>query len=176
MDAWQEESREKHATERTLEDIQIPITEEQPLHNSATTSFTRLLIRFRERFQVYRMNFRIWRLQRPFWGSILILLAGVLVLWGPVGLMRFALFPGSTIWAGLLVGALLVVMGLIQLFAPAYALITGAIAIILALISMLVALGGFIIGMFLGIIGGALGIAWRPHARSLASIGKRKRT
>jgi hypothetical protein len=76
--------------------------------------------------------------------------------------LPFALLPGSTVWAGVLVGALLVVMGLIQLLAPSYALITGAIAIVLSLISLLVAVGGLGIGMILGLIGGAIGVAWRP--------------
>ncbi|HZO71734.1 MAG TPA: DUF6114 domain-containing protein [Ktedonobacteraceae bacterium] len=113
-------------------------------------------------------RFRLWRRQRPFAGAILMILAGLLVLWGPVSLMRFALFPGNLIWAGLLVGALLVTMGLIQLFAPSYALITGAIGIVLSLISLIVALGGFGLGMILGLIGGALGVAWKPKGRRLS--------
>jgi hypothetical protein len=110
-------------------------------------------------------RFRLWRRQRPFAGASLMILAGLLVLWGPASLMRFALFPGNLIWAGLLVGALLFTMGLIQLFAPSYALITGAVGIVLSLISLIVALGGFGLGMILGLIGGALGVAWKPKGR-----------
>ncbi len=108
--------------------------------------------------------FRLWRNTRPFWGAILMMLGGLLILWGPVTLLQLALLPGSMLWAGILVGALLFVMGFIQLLAPSYALITGAIGIILSLVSLMVALGGFGIGMLLGIIGSALGIAWRPVA------------
>ena len=90
------------------------------------------------------------------------MLAGALVLWGPTNLLRLAMLPGNSIWSGLLVGALILVMGVIQLLAPSYALITGAIAIVLSLISLIVALGGFGIGMLLGIIGGSLGVAWKP--------------
>jgi hypothetical protein len=130
--------------------------------------------RIRERLQVYLANFRLWRLRRPFWGSIWLLVAGALVLLGPVSLMRFALFPGNTIWAGLLVGALIVVMGLIQLFLPAFSVITGSIAVVLSLVSLIVAAGGFIIGMLLGIVGGALSVAWRPNARPLPSRRARR--
>jgi hypothetical protein len=105
---------------------------------------------------------QFWVRTRPFWGSLLIIAAGLLILIGPASLLRFSLLPGSMLWAGLLVGALLLVMGVIQLLLPSYAVITGAIAIVLSLVSLLVALGGFGIGMLLGIIGGSLGVAWRP--------------
>jgi hypothetical protein len=110
-------------------------------------------------------RFRRWRRSRPFAGSILLILSGLLVLWGPAMLIRLAMLPGSTIWAGILVGALLVIMGVIQLLVPAYSLITGAIGVVLALTSLIASsFGGFGIGMLLGIIGGALGVAWRPVA------------
>jgi hypothetical protein len=113
-------------------------------------------------------RFRLWRKTRPLWGSILMILAGVLVLWGPVSLIQLAVLPGSTLWAALLVGALLVMMGLIQLLLPSYSVITGAIGLVLSLISLIVALGGFGIGMILGIIGSTIGIAWKP-------LGKQRR-
>src|SRR5437660_4736093 len=106
-------------------------------------------------------RFYTWRRTRPFWGAVLMIVAGMLVLWGPVGMLSFALLPGSMIWAGVLVGALLFLMGVLQLLVPSYALMTGAIGIVLSIISLLVALGGIIIGMLLGIIGGSLSVAWR---------------
>lgn len=110
-------------------------------------------------------RFKIWRRTRPLVGSILIMLAGILVLWGPIALLPFALLPGSNIWAALLVGGLLFIMGLIQLLAPANALVTGAVAVVLSIISLLVAAGGFGLGMILGIIGGAMGVAWQPASK-----------
>ncbi|MBX5451429.1 DUF6114 domain-containing protein [Thermogemmatispora sp.] len=119
-------------------------------------------------------RFRRWRRSRPFAGSILLILSGLLVLWSPAMLIRLAMLPGSTLWAGLLVGALLIIMGVIQLLVPAYSLITGAIGVVLALISLIASsFGGFGIGMLLGIIGGALGVAWRPVAASKRSSGHR---
>lgn len=111
-------------------------------------------------------RFQLWRHMRPFWGAILLIIAGILVLWGPLSLLRFAYLPGSMLWAGVLVGALLVVMGLLQLLMPAYAAITGAVGIVLSLVSLLVAFGGLGIGMLLGIIGGALGVAWHTASRT----------
>lgn len=106
-------------------------------------------------------RFYIWRHTRPFWGAVLMMVAGMLVLGGPVGVLSFALLPGSMIWAGVLVGALLFLMGVLQLLVPSYALMTGAIGIVLSIISLLVALGGIVIGMLLGILGGSLSVAWR---------------
>ena len=122
-------------------------------------------------------RFRLWRRTRPFWSSILLILAGLLVLWGPLNLLQYAFLPGSMLWAAILVGTLLVLMGVIQLIAPFHALITGAIGIVLSLISLFVALGGLGIGMILGIIGGALAVAWRPVApatRPIQSVSPEK--
>ena len=107
-------------------------------------------------------RFRLWRKQRPFWGSLFLILAGILVLGGPMSLFPMVMVSGGTISEGLLVGALLVAMGLLQLLSPSHALVTGSIALVLSFASVLVALGGYGIGVFLGIIGSALGIAWRP--------------
>jgi len=112
-------------------------------------------------------RFRLWRKQRPFWGSLFLMLAGILVLGGPLSLFPMVMISGGTISEGLLVGTLLVAMGLLQLLSPSHALVTGSIALVLSFASVLVALGGYGIGVFLGIIGSALGIAWRPAISSL---------
>jgi hypothetical protein len=64
----------------------------------------------------YRYCFHLWRLQRPVLGSFLIIISGVLVLWGPLSLIQFAFLPGSTVWAGILVGAILCALGATILF------------------------------------------------------------
>ncbi len=122
-------------------------------------------------------RFRLWRRTRPFWSSVLLILAGLFVLWGPLSLIQYAFLPGSMLWAAILVGTLLVLMGVIQLIAPFYSLIIGAVGIVLSLISLLVALGGLGIGMIFGIIGGALAVAWRPVApatRPIQSVSPEK--
>lgn len=134
------------------------------------------LRRFWQRVPVWWASFRLWRLRRPFAGAILMLIASLLMIWGPMSLLRFALLPGSTIWAGLLVAGLLFVMALIQLLAPSHALITGAVGLVLSLVSLLVAgFGGLVIGAILGIIGSALGVAWQPDARPLPEGRSRRR-
>src|SRR5579859_1377822 len=114
-------------------------------------------------------RFRRWRHSRPFTGSLWMMVAGILVLWGPISLFRLAVVPGSTIWAGLLLGGLLFLMGLLPLFVPSYALMAGAIGVVLSLVSLPVGGGGFLIGMILGLIGGALSVAWKPTVYHLRS-------
>jgi hypothetical protein len=114
-------------------------------------------------------RFRRWREARPFTGSVLLILAGLLVLWGPLSLIRFAALPGSMIWSALLVGGLMVLMGVMQLLVPAYALMAGSIGIILSLVSLVAAAGGLGIGMLLGLIGGSLSVAWKPIVKPLRS-------
>ncbi|HLG74807.1 MAG TPA: DUF6114 domain-containing protein [Ktedonobacteraceae bacterium] len=107
-------------------------------------------------------KFRLWRNTRPLWGSILMIIAGAIMLIGAIILLPMA-FLVSSIWPAILVSGLLLVMGVIQLFLPTYAVITGSIGIVLSLVSLLVAsFGGCGLGLLLGIIGSALSIAWRP--------------
>lgn len=117
--------------------------------------------------------FRLWRMRCPFWGSILMLLASLLMLAGPVALLRSALLPGSAVPMALLVGGLMLVMALVQLFVPAHALITGLVGIVLSIVSLITgSFGGFGIGMILGILGSAQGVAWKANARALPTKGK----
>lgn len=107
-------------------------------------------------------KFRLWRNTRPLWGSVLMIIGAATLLTSPLLLLQFA-FLMNTLWASLLIGGLLLVMGLIQLFLPTYAVITGSIGIVLSLVSFITnTLGACGIGMLLGIIGCALSIAWRP--------------
>ena len=111
-------------------------------------------------------RFRLWRHTRPFWGSVWMIVAALILLIFPISLLQFA-FLVSTLWASLLIGGLLLVMGLIQLFLPSYAVITGSIGMVLSLVSFVTnTFGGLALGMLLGIIGCALSIAWRPIPRS----------
>ena len=107
-----------------------------------------------------------WSHQRPCWGAFCVLLASVLILWAPLCLLQSSIVPASTLWAGLLVGGLLLAMGLIELFAPAHALVAGAIGLVLSLISLITVLGGFGIGMLLGVIGSSYAIAWKPEKKT----------
>lgn len=165
-----------HTHERT--DVAVDETDTAGLAPQEPTEI-RALPRTKERpgllprLRSGRATFRLWRLRRPFWGAILMLLASLLMLAGPVALLRSAFLPGSAVPLALLVGGLMLVMALAQLFVPAYALITGLIGIVLSIVSLITgSFGGFGIGMILGILGSAQGVAWKANARALPTRGK----
>jgi len=115
-------------------------------------------------------HIRCWCHQRPFWGAFCVLLASLLILWSPVGLLQSGIVPTSSLWAGLLVGGLLFVMGLVELLAPSQALTAGAAGVVLSLLSLITALGGFGIGMLLGVIGSSLAVAWKPARKTISRL------
>jgi hypothetical protein len=67
------------------------------------------------------------------------------------------------VWAGLLAGAIVLLMGGVLWFAPQQRTLAGLIAVIFSVGSFISTnLGGFFIGMLLGILGGAMGFSWAP--------------
>jgi hypothetical protein len=94
----------------------------------------------------------------------------LLILWSPVCLLQSGTVPANTLWAGLLVGGLLFVMGLVNLLVPSQALTAGAAGVVLSLISIITALGGFGIGMLLGVIGSSCAVAWRPGRKTMSCL------
>ncbi len=120
-------------------------------------------------------GFRIWRRSRPFWGGLLCILGGTIIVYGPATVWRFLLVSGGVVWAGLLTGAIIVLMGLVLWFAPGQRTLAGLLAVVLSVASLVSAnLGGYFIGMLLGIVGGALGLAWAPIRAPVPSgLGER---
>jgi len=113
-------------------------------------------------------HIQCWCHQRPFWGACCVLLASLLIFSSPVCLLQTGIIPPSTMWAGLLVGWLLLVMGLVELLAPSHALVAGAAGVVLSLLSLITALGGFGVGMLLGVIGSSCAVAWKPARKTMS--------
>jgi hypothetical protein len=114
-----------------------------------------------------RSSFRDWRGQRPFWGGMLTLLAGIPIMYIPyqnLTLGSLTIRMSTTAGAGsLIIGVLLVVLGLTMWFQPQSRVFAGIAAILLSLVSLVVSnVGAFMIGFLLGLIGGALGVSWGP--------------
>lgn len=120
-----------------------------------------------DRFARMRGDFRVWRGERPFWGGMLTLLAGVPIMYFPyhsLSMGAVTLRLSTTAGAGsLIIGVLLVVLGLTMWFQRHSRVFAGVAAILLALVSLVVSnFGGFLIGFLLGLIGGGLCLAWAP--------------
>ena len=116
-----------------------------------------------------RSAFRAWRRSRPFWGGLLLLLAGLEMLLIPLtgvlahGQIKLVIYVGIGGVFGILIGALLIACGLALWFSPAHKTFYAIAGLLLSLLSFIgTNLGGFFIGMLLGIVGGSLAFAWTP--------------
>lgn len=110
-----------------------------------------------------RTAFRGWRKSRPFWGGLWCILGGAAMAYGPTTAIKVILISGTVVWAGILVGVLVAMMGLFLWFTPHLRQVVGVLAVVLSVVSLLTSdYGGFVIGLILGTVGGALGFAWAP--------------
>ncbi|MEU8528043.1 MULTISPECIES: DUF6114 domain-containing protein [Streptomyces] len=118
-------------------------------------------------FTYWRLRFKAWRGNRPFWAGLLTMIGGLPIAYLPYADLRLGnmtIAMATTAGAGsLIIGVLLVTLGLTMWFQSAVRVFAGIAAIILALVSIPVAnLGGFGIGLICALIGGGLSVAWVP--------------
>ncbi len=110
-----------------------------------------------------RLAFRQWRRTRPFWAGVWCLLGGAIIIYGPLTVIKLVLVAGTVVWAGILIGALVCVMGLFMWFSPEFRQVLGVLAILFSMVSLVTSnFGGFVVGMLLGVIGGAMAFGWTP--------------
>ena len=107
------------------------------------------------------MAFRKWRKSRPFWGAVITIVSGLMILWVPLNLYLSTFLPGSFAIIGLIFGGAITLIGIVSMFFPNASKILGIFTIFLSILSVIGALGGFLIGTIVGIIGGSLLMAWR---------------
>jgi hypothetical protein len=105
---------------------------------------------------------RQWRYTRPFWGGLLVLVAGLEILLSERGPLPIIVHIGLQGVAGYIIPAVIVLVGVLLLFNPAQRTFYSVLAVLLALSSWITSnLGGFVVGMLLGVVGGSLAFAWR---------------
>lgn len=126
-------------------------------------------------------RFRDWRRTRPFWGGLLLIVAGIELLVAPAAQslvlpIDLIIYAGVAGVSGALIALLLITLGVLSWFQPAQHVFFGIVGILLALVSFLTSnFGGFVIGMLLGIVGGALVFAWAPDVRRRSRSRRRAR-
>lgn len=112
----------------------------------------------------WHRRFRLWRRGRPFWGGLLLILAGA-ELWSSTSMspLHFEISFGPQAYLTILLPVALVLCGLLAWITPQHRHFYSIIGTLTALYSLLgLNLGGLFLGMLLGIIGGSLTFAWTP--------------
>jgi hypothetical protein len=114
-------------------------------------------------------RFRRWRRSRPFWGGLLLVLAGAELVLIPLtgillhGAIKLVIYIGIGGVFGVLIGLLMITAGALLWISPAHKTFYAMAGVILAVLSFIASnLGGFFLGMLLGITGGSLAFAWTP--------------
>src|SRR5690606_27693927 len=100
--------------------------------------------------------------RRPKAGLILVILAGLVILWIPVNLYWLAFVPGSFAFTGLLFGTMGLLCRILGWLMPQYLRLLGIFAMALSVISIMGALRRLLIGAVMGVIGGSRCAAGDP--------------
>lgn len=109
-------------------------------------------------------GFRSWRGRRPFWGGLLVTLAGIEMTVLMKTHLDVVIHLGLEGLAGFLVPVLLLLVGLLLIFNPAQRMFYSVLAVLFSLGSWITSdLGGFIVGLLLGMVGGSLAFGWLPE-------------
>jgi hypothetical protein len=109
-------------------------------------------------------GFSRWRNTRPFWGALLVILSGALILLSEKAPVAVIIHIGLQGLAGYLIPAIMLLCGVLLLVNPVQRTFYSLLAILLALGSFITSnFGGFFVGMLLGIVGGSLAFAWEQR-------------
>jgi MFS family permease len=120
------------------------------------------------------MAWRNWRRSRPFWGGLWCIVGGLIIAYAPLTALKLILVAGTSVWAGILMGVLVALMGLVLWFAPSQRIVAAVLAIAFSIVSLVTSnLGGYFLGMILGVVGGALGFGWMPVTSQAPTLRQR---
>jgi hypothetical protein len=118
-----------------------------------------------------RESWRLWRRTRPFWGGVLLGLAGLELIAIPLsgvlghGAVKLVIYIGIGGVFGVLLGVLMITCGVLVCVNPPHRVFYGITGVVLGILSFPASnLGGFFIGMLLAIVGGSIAFAWTPLA------------
>lgn len=123
-----------------------------------------------------RAAFRRWRSDRPFWGGLLLALAGTEVLLTMKASLEVVVHVGMQGVAGYLLPVVMLLCGLLTLVTPAQRLFYSIIGVLASLGTWITSnLGGFLIGLLLGCVGSCLVFGWLPDQESRRDRRRRKK-
>ncbi|GHE01403.1 DUF6114 domain-containing protein [Streptomyces alanosinicus] len=123
-----------------------------------------------------RAAFRGWRARRPFWGGLLLALAGGEILLTEKASLKVVMHIGMQGLAGYLLPTLMALLGLLVLFNPAQRLFYSITGVLVSLGTWMTSnLGGFFVGLLLGVTGSCLAFGWLPDQEPRVSLRERRR-
>lgn len=112
------------------------------------------------------------RSTRPLLGGALLVLAGLEIIWVDRTGGVSAVVSSSGTSTPALLGAALMLFGVLAWVTPLHAMLIGVLALGAAVLSFVMAnLGGYLVGTLLGVLGGALVLAWRPDRVAVGEVG-----
>jgi hypothetical protein len=124
-------------------------------------------------------SWRSWRRSRPFWGGLLLALAGLELIGIPLsgvlshGAVKLVIYIGIGGVFGVLIGVLLIACGVAVCVNPGHRMFYGVAGVLLGILSFPASnLGGFFIGLLLAIVGGSIAFAWTPLDGSPVAAGE----
>lgn len=119
-----------------------------------------------------RRGFRRWRRSRPFWGGLLTVAGGWLLIAPPLAPVGLMLAAGGAATSGVLIGVILLIGGAFHWFAPQQRTFVALVCGVCSVVSFVASnLGGLGLGMLLGLFGSAMAFGWTPTARDDAEPG-----
>lgn len=123
-----------------------------------------------------RAAFRGWRARRPFWGGLLLALAGGEILLTEKASLKVVTHIGMQGLAGYLLPTLMALLGLLILFNPSQRLFYSLTGVLASLGTWVTSnLGGFFVGLLLGVTGSCLTFGWLPDQEPRVSRRTRRK-
>lgn len=120
-------------------------------------------------------RFRRWRARRPFWGGVLLALAGGEILLTEKASLKVVLHVGMQGVAGYLLPSVMVLCGVLALVSPGQRLFYSVVGALSTLGTWLTSnLGGFLVGLLLGLVGACLIFGWVPEQEPRRKVFRRR--
>ncbi|WP_246212958.1 DUF6114 domain-containing protein [Streptomyces abyssomicinicus] len=122
-------------------------------------------------------RFAAWRWRRPFWGGLLLTLAGTLIMIMMVqGSLEVALASGPRGVVGYILPALMIICGVLTLFSPAQRVFYSIVGLLSSLGAWVTSnMGAFMIGTILGVTGSTLIFGWLPEQGPRGKKSRRRK-
>lgn len=107
---------------------------------------------------------RAWLRGRPFLAGVFLIVGGAVIIGLPLAPLPVMLRIGFAAIAGVVIGVVLIVGGLLLWFMPSNRVPIAVVCAAVSVLSLVASnLGGLIVGMMAGIIGSCLAFGWTPE-------------